>query len=91
MKRFRKSFKWLESHGLKPTLRTCGFLSFEKGEACQSILIILELTWSNKDRLYVKLHFTWRNENLLVLKYFLAYLGSSVKITIGYLIFSPPC
>ena len=74
---------------LKPTLRTRGFLSFEKGEACQSILIILELTWSNKDRLYEKLHFTWRNENLFVLTYFLAYLGSSVKITIGYSIFSP--
>ena len=26
---------------LKPTLRTCGFLSFEKGEACQSMLIML--------------------------------------------------
>ena len=38
-------------------------------------------TWSEKDRLCVKLSFPWRIKNLLVLKYFLAYLGSSVKTT----------
>ena len=58
------------------------FPSFEKGEACQSILITLRgKTWSKKGRLCVKLSFTWRISNLLVLKYLLAYLGSSVKTT----------
>ena len=40
------------------------------------------VAWENlkkKDRLWIKLSFTWRILNLLVLKYFLAYLGSSVK------------
>ena len=32
-------------------LRFCGFLSFEKGETCQSILILLrgKITWSKKE------------------------------------------
>ena len=53
---------------LKPTLQTCGFLSFEKSEACQAILNpnyvewenSPKLTWSKKDRLCVKLSFTLR-------------------------------
>ena len=68
MKRFMKSYKWLESRGLKPT----GFLSFEKGEACQSILIILELTWSNKDRLYCETSFYLKNLKFTCLEKFLS-------------------
>ena len=37
----QESFKWLENHPLKTDLPNLRFLSFEKGEACQSILIML--------------------------------------------------
>ena len=35
----RAQVTWKPS--LKPTLGTCGFVSFENGESCQSILIML--------------------------------------------------
>ena len=43
-------------HLIKTDLANLRFPSFEKGEACQSILITLRgKTWSNKDGLCVKL------------------------------------
>ena len=56
----------------------------EKGETCQSILILLrgEITWSKKESVVCEALFNWSIQNLLVLKYFLAYLDSSVKTTI---------
>ena len=37
----QEKFQVTSKPSLKLTLRTYGFLSFEKGEACQSILIML--------------------------------------------------
>ena len=84
----RKISRDLKTILIKTDFATLRFLELWEG---QSMLInlnyvawenSLKLTWSKKDRLCVKLLFTWRIKNLLVLKYFLAYLGSSVKTTI---------
>ena len=60
----------------KPWLKTdfanLRFLSFEKGEVCQSILIVLELTWSNKDRLYCETSFYLKNLKFTCLEKFLS-------------------
>ena len=80
LKQFKKVSSDLKTI-LKTDLANLRFLSFEKGEACQSILIMLRGK-IGLSKLSVKLSFTWRIKNLLVLKYFLTYLGSSVKTTI---------
>ena len=62
----KKNFKFFY-FASQPTLRTCAFLSFVWGKACQSILIILhawekrlKLTWSKKkNHLCLKLYFIW--------------------------------
>ena len=69
----QEKFQVTWNPSLKSTLRTCGFLSFEKGEACQSILIILELTWSNKDRLYCETSFYLKNLKFTCLENFLSF------------------
>ena len=41
LKRFKKVSSDLKTILITDLKRTCGFLSFEKGEACQSLLIML--------------------------------------------------
>ena len=65
-----------DSSDLKPILKAdfanLRFLELWEGEACQSILIILEFTWSNKDRLYCETSFYLKNLKFTCLEKFLS-------------------
>ena len=86
-KRFKKVSSDLKTI-LKTDLANLRFLSFEKGEACQSILIMLRGKMGLSKPEVKKMGCVWsfllleEFKNLLVWKYFLAYLGSSAKTTI---------
>ena len=62
---------------LKLTLPSCGFLSFEKDKACQSILIILcekialKITWSKKESLMCAALFYLKYLKFIFLEIFL--------------------
>ena len=89
LKRFKKVSSDLKTI-LKTDLANLRFLSFEKGEACQSILIMLRgkigLSKPEVKKIGCVWSFLLLEEFKMyltdVLKYFLAYLGSSVKTTI---------
>ena len=83
-KRFKKVSSDLKTI-LKTDLANLRFLSFEKGEACQSILIMLRGKMGLSKPEVKKMGCVWSFlllEEFEIYLYFLAYLGSSAKTTI---------
>ena len=81
LKRFKKLSSDLKTI-LKTDLVNLGFLSFEKGEACQSILFMLRGKIGLSKPEVKKIGCVWSFLLLEEFKIHLAYLGCSVKTTI---------
>ena len=84
LKQFKKVSSDLKTI-LKTDLANLRFLSFEKGEACQSIFIMLRGKMGLSKPEVKKMGCVWSFlllEEFEIYLYFLAYLGSSAKTTI---------